>query len=73
MSEKHTDELKEEWEAAVAIGRFNERQAMACQMMTHCQKETLRDVLYHCDDQPIIDRLYANFKDVISPEGVPEF
>jgi hypothetical protein len=71
--EEHTEEWAEEWDAALALGRFRERQSMACQLMTACQKDTIAEALYHCDDQKTINRLYANFKDIISPEGAPEF
>ena len=73
MTEEYTEEWAEEWKAALAIGRFNERQSMACQLMTSRQRDTIAEALYHCDDQETINRLYANFKDIISPEGAPEF
>jgi len=73
MKEEHMKELAEEWDAALALGRFRERQSMACQMMTPCQRDTISDALHHCDDQKTINRLYANFKDIISPEGAPKF
>ncbi len=73
MKEEDMKELAEEWDAALALGRFRERQSMACQMMTPCQRDTISDALHHCDDQKTINRLYANFKDIISPEGAPKF
>lgn len=71
--EEHMKELAEEWDAAICLGRFRERQSMACQMMTACQRDTITEALHHCDDQKTVNRLYANFKDIISPEGATEF
>ena len=69
MTNYNTEEWEEEWKAAMALGRVSERQDMACQVMTHCQRNTILDALHHCADQKTINRLYANFKDIIESKG----
>ena len=69
MTNYNTEEWEEELKAAMALGRVSERQDMACQVMTPCQRKAILEALHHCPDQNTINRLYANFKDVIESKG----
>jgi hypothetical protein len=68
-----TTDFLETFRFGMESGREEEKMRLACTLMTEYQREAILEAYHHCADEQTINRLFANFKDVIAPEGAPKF